>query len=68
MFASDNIQFYPDDIHFIGVDWNVGLAEYLNDENHFMEFGHINVKHLIIGYSSNLKQINSGTVDVVVSI
>ncbi|XP_043684876.1 methyltransferase-like protein 7A [Vespula pensylvanica] len=66
--TGDNIQFYPDNTHFIGVDWNVRLAEYLNDENHSLEFGHINVERLIIGDGSNLKQIKTGSVDVVVSI
>ncbi|KAI4477841.1 hypothetical protein M0804_012321 [Polistes exclamans] len=66
--TGDNIRFYPDNTHFIGVDWNTKLAEYLNDDNHSWQFGHIFVERLIIGDGSNLKLIPDNHVDVVVSI
>ncbi|KAK2580145.1 hypothetical protein KPH14_012418 [Odynerus spinipes] len=65
--TGDNIQFYPEGTHFIGVDWNIKLADYLVDTNHSWEFGHIVLERLIVGDGSNLKEIPSGCIDVVVS-
>ncbi|OAD53556.1 Methyltransferase-like protein 7B [Eufriesea mexicana] len=63
----ENIQFYPDGTHFIGVDRNLRLAEYLIKGNRSWQFSHIIIEHLIVGDGSSLKEIPTGHVDIVVT-
>ncbi|XP_017762667.1 PREDICTED: methyltransferase-like protein 7A isoform X2 [Eufriesea mexicana] len=65
--TGENIQFYPDGTHFIGVDRNLRLAEYLIKGNRSWQFSHIIIEHLIVGDGSSLKEIPTGHVDIVVT-
>ncbi|XP_029040197.1 methyltransferase-like protein 7A [Osmia bicornis bicornis] len=66
--TGENIQFYPDNTHLIGVDRNVRLAEYLIKGNRSWQFSHIIIERVIIGDGSSLKDVPTGYVDVVVTI
>ncbi|CAL7943955.1 unnamed protein product [Xylocopa violacea] len=63
----ENIQFYPDYTHLIGVDRNLKLADYLIKGNRSCQFSHVIIERLIIGDGSSLKEIPTGYVDVVVT-
>ncbi|XP_015440331.1 PREDICTED: methyltransferase-like protein 7A, partial [Dufourea novaeangliae] len=63
----ENIQFYPDNTHLIGVDRNVKLAEYLIKGNRSWQFSHIIIERLIVGDGSSLQNVPTGYVDAVVT-
>ncbi|XP_012527730.1 methyltransferase-like protein 7A [Monomorium pharaonis] len=65
--TGENIQFYPEGTHLIGVDWNVKLGEYLIKGNRSWQFSHVIIERLIMGDGSSLKEILTGYVDVVVT-
>lgn len=63
----ENMQFYPEGTHLIGVDWNVKLGEYLVKGSRSCEFSHVIIERLITGDGSSLKEVRDGCVDVVVT-
>nr|XP_012234060.1 PREDICTED: methyltransferase-like protein 7A isoform X2 [Linepithema humile] len=65
--TGENIQFYPEGTHLIGVDWNVKLGEYLVKGSRSCEFSHVIIERLITGDGSSLKEVPTGCVDVVVT-
>ncbi|CAK9820578.1 Thiol S-methyltransferase METTL7B [Anthophora plagiata] len=65
--TGENIQFYPDNTHFIGVDRNLRLAEYLTQGNRFWQFSHVIIERIIVNDGSSLKEVPTGSVDVVVT-
>ncbi|XP_012249522.1 methyltransferase-like protein 7A [Bombus impatiens] len=65
--TGENIQFYSDSTHLIGVDRNLKLPEYLINGNRSWQFSHIIIERLIVGDGSSLKEIPTGYVDVVVT-
>ncbi|XP_011691058.1 PREDICTED: methyltransferase-like protein 7A isoform X2 [Wasmannia auropunctata] len=65
--TGENIQFYPEGTHLIGVDWNVKLGEYLIKGNRSWQFSHVIIERLITGDGSSLKEVLTGSVDVVVT-
>ncbi|XP_011630835.1 methyltransferase-like protein 7A [Pogonomyrmex barbatus] len=65
--TGENIQFYPEGTHLIGVDWNTKLGEYLVKGNRSWQFSHIIIERLIIGDGSSMKKVLTGCVDVVVT-
>ncbi|XP_076673605.1 thiol S-methyltransferase TMT1A-like [Andrena cerasifolii] len=65
--TGENIQFYPDSTHLIGVDRNLRLAEYLIKGNRSWQFSHIIIEHLIIGDGGHMDDVPAGYVDVVVT-
>lgn len=67
IFIGENIQFYPEGTHLIGVDWNVKLGEYLVKGNRSCEFSHVIIERLIMGDGSSLKEVITGCIDVVVT-
>ncbi|XP_057325497.1 thiol S-methyltransferase TMT1B-like isoform X2 [Microplitis mediator] len=62
-----NIQFYPNGTHLIGVDWNYKLKEYLTESDQAWQFSHIIIEKIIIGDGSYLKDIPDNYVDAVVT-
>ncbi|XP_074102862.1 thiol S-methyltransferase TMT1B-like [Cotesia typhae] len=66
--TGQNIQFYPNGTHLIGVDWNYKLKEYLTESDHAWQFSHIEIEKLIIGDGSCLiKDIPNNYLDAVVT-
>jgi len=65
--AGENIQFYPEGSHLIGVDWNAKLGEYLVKGSRSWQFSHVVIERLIIGDGSSLRDVPTGCVDVVVT-
>ncbi|EZA53390.1 Methyltransferase-like protein 7A [Ooceraea biroi] len=65
--TGENIQFYPEGTHLIGVDWNVKLGEYLVKGHRSWQFSHVIIERLIVGDGSSLKEVPTGCVDVVVT-
>ncbi|XP_034940827.1 methyltransferase-like protein 7B [Chelonus insularis] len=66
--TGQNIPFYPDETHFIGVDCNHKLEEYLTRNGPLWQFAHIFIEKIIVGDGTQLKQIPTGYVDAVVTI
>ncbi|KAK0178836.1 hypothetical protein PV327_007684 [Microctonus hyperodae] len=66
--TGENIQYYPDGTHFVGVDWNRRLKEYLTRSDRAWQFSHINIEKLIIGDGSSLRGIPNDCVDAVVTV
>lgn len=67
IFIGENIQFYPEGTHLIGVDWNVKLGKYLVKGNRSWQFSHVIIERLITGDGSSMKEVITGCVDVVVT-
>lgn len=67
IFLGDNIQYYPEGSHFIGVDWNRKLGDYLVNGNRSWQFSHVILERLITGDGSSLKMVPSEYVDAVVT-
>ncbi|XP_058804216.1 N6-adenosine-methyltransferase TMT1A-like [Phymastichus coffea] len=65
--TGDNIQYYPEGTHFIGVDWNRKLGEYLVNGDRSWQFAHVIFERLIIGDGSCMRAVPTGCVDVVVT-
>ncbi|XP_019698021.1 methyltransferase-like protein 7A [Harpegnathos saltator] len=65
--TGENIRFYPEGTHLIGVDWNTKLGEYLVKGGRSWQFSHVIIERLIVGDGSSLKGIPTGCVDVVVT-
>ncbi|XP_076239668.1 thiol S-methyltransferase TMT1A-like isoform X2 [Calliopsis andreniformis] len=65
--TGENIPFYPDNTHLIGVDRNVRLAEYLMKGSRSWQFSHIIIERLIVGDGSHLEDVPTGCVDAVVT-
>ncbi|XP_025602422.1 putative methyltransferase-like protein 7A [Athalia rosae] len=66
--TGENIAFYPDDCHLVGVDLNKRLADHLFHDENAWRFRHIFVEQTIVGDGSRLGQtIPSGSVDAVVT-
>ncbi|XP_077267088.1 thiol S-methyltransferase TMT1A-like isoform X1 [Temnothorax americanus] len=63
----ENVQFYPESTHLIGVDWNIKLGEYLVKGNRSWQFSHVIIERLITGDGSSLKEVLTGCVDAVVT-
>ncbi|XP_014469089.1 PREDICTED: methyltransferase-like protein 7A isoform X2 [Dinoponera quadriceps] len=63
----ENIRFYPEGTHLIGVDWNTKLGEYLVKSGRSWQFSHVIIERLIVGDGSSLEGIPTGCVDVVVT-
>ncbi|XP_008204600.1 methyltransferase-like protein 7A isoform X1 [Nasonia vitripennis] len=66
-FSGDNIQYYPEGAHFIAVDCNRKLGDYLVNGDRAWQYEHVIFERLIIADGSSLKGIPTGCVDVVVT-
>ncbi|XP_016839761.1 methyltransferase-like protein 7A isoform X2 [Nasonia vitripennis] len=65
--TGDNIQYYPEGAHFIAVDCNRKLGDYLVNGDRAWQYEHVIFERLIIADGSSLKGIPTGCVDVVVT-
>ncbi|KOC58946.1 Methyltransferase-like protein 7B [Habropoda laboriosa] len=65
--TGENIQFYPENTRWIGVDRNVRLGEYLTTGHRFWPFSRVIIERVIVGDGSSLKEVPTACVDVVVT-
>ncbi|XP_046590009.1 methyltransferase-like protein 7A [Neodiprion lecontei] len=66
--TGENIPFYPEACHLIGVDWNKKLADYLFHDDYAWRFQHVFVERTLVGDGSRLSRaIPSESIDAVVT-
>ncbi|XP_046472317.1 thiol S-methyltransferase TMT1A-like isoform X2 [Neodiprion pinetum] len=66
--TGENIPFYPEACHLIGVDWNRKLADYLFHDDYAWRFQHVFVERTLVGDGSRLSRaIPSESIDAVVT-